>query len=268
MTRVSTLVIFGLLLLAPLYAGPYAYGGEPRNELERYNHRGIWDGRWTNAKSGLGTEIPDAGSSEGKAGTDEDPRSYFIPTHQQLNLMYDTVERDDIANVGKVSDYASEALIQFTHRMNLNGYPIEKGYYQVYLGDGYSGSRKVNLGGYNQPLPPEIAKKRQKGKIENYSAVILKKQGQVIAALPIHRRERYDRQEGERKSKRAFALVANEPSGPVLKVYYKRWIYITDISRSQLPVVYPEVTNDLGMPAAMRKAPSMDESVNLPSLQP
>ncbi len=267
MKRILALIFLWAVLLTAMTAGPSAYGDKPRNELEQYNHRGIWDGRWTNAKSGLGVEIPDQGSSEGKSGTDSDPRSYFIPTHQQLNLMYDTVERDDIANVGKVSDYASEALVQFKHRMSFGPYQVEKGYYQIYLGDGYSGSRQVNMGAYNQPLPPDVAKKRNKGKIESYSAVILKKQGRVVAALPINRRERYDREKDEPKAKRAFATVAYEPGGPVLKVYYKKWVYITDISHSQLPVAYPPVTNDMGMPAAMQQA-RPGGSGDLPPLRP
>ncbi len=218
-------------------------------QMEQLNHRGIWDGRFTRARSGIGWELPDGGSSEGKSGVDEDPRNYYILPHEQLNRMYDEVERDEITNVGKIRDYSKEAILQFPRDMVFNGHAVPGGYYLAHLGDWYSGSKEINMGHSDEWVPIALQNQRAKGELKSYSSVILKRQGRVVAAFPINYREPYKRKKGEPKAKWPFGRLENTSDGRSrLKIYYKKWIYVVNTEASEKPILYPPVVQGIQIP--------------------
>ncbi len=243
-------ILLALMPLMALFA--YVLSGfslaeaEELNEfqqMEKMNHRGIWDGNFTKAKSGLGWELPDSGSSEGKSGVKDAPLDFYVLPHDEINRMYDEVERDEISNVGKIRDYSTEALLQFPQSMTFNGKDVPGGYYLAYLGDWYSGSKEINMGHAEEWVPVELQKQRAKGELKEYSAVILKKLGRVVAAFPIDSREPYNRKKGEPKAKKAaFGRVETAVDGQVkLSIYYKKWIYHVNTGATEKPIVYPAV---------------------------
>ncbi len=259
---------FSVVLITSLIesSSPNSFAEEPNEfqQMEELNHRGIWDGNFTRARSGLGWELPDSGSSEGKSGVKKTFRNYYIVPHEELNRMYDEVERDEISNVGKIRDYSTEAILQFPQSMTFNGHTVPVGYYLAYLGDGYSGSQEINMGHSEEWVPVALQNQRAKGELKEYSAIILKRQGRVLAAFPIDRREPYHRKKGEPKAKRAFGGIEMGQGGPKLKIYYKEWIYIVDTGPTRRPVKYPPVTQ--GLQPIKGGAPSKHQE--LPPLRP
>jgi len=227
-------IVLNLVSLSHVLALTHVFAEPPSNEYnvyEQMNHRGIWDGRYTNAKSGLGWTIPDAGSSEDKRGTSESPMKFYYPTFEQLNRKTNEVDRDELIGNFKVHDYVDAAVIQLPHSLKAYGFPIAKGYYQVYLGDHYSGSEQVNLGQYQASMPANVAKDRKKGKIKEFTAIIFKQQGRVMATAPISQWQAYKPQKGQAKAKeRPIAILVDAHTKPKLEVYFKKRVYIIELT--------------------------------------
>lgn len=79
-----------------------------------------------------------------------------------------------------------------------------------------------------QPATGKPASKAQQAPVPKYRVFILKSKGKVIASIPIHRMEPYSPLHKDHISKRALAWIDHEDRHPVLKFYFKKWIYSTD----------------------------------------
>ncbi len=232
LTLLKSFLLLTLFIICGIFA-PLAQADPPSgelNELEIMNYRGIWDGRFTKAKSGLGFGLYDAGSSEGERGTGEAPMKFYYPTFKELNRQTSEVERDELLGNFKIKDYTHTAVVQVPRKLKAFGYTLPKGYYQVYLGDHYSGSEEKHLGRYDISLPPKIAKQRKKGKIKRHTAIIFKRQGRVVAAAPISRWQRYKRNDTDASVKKhPYAEVVETSNGAALEVYFKKKLYVVDL---------------------------------------
>lgn len=204
---------------------------------------GIWDDTYTHAKSGVEGDPIDPGNSDGKSGVKNPPWTFFIPPPRY----YENVDPEQISD-NKKKDYSPYALALFPQNFTYRGRAISKGYYLVKLGDEDGGSPKTNLHAEFPKEYPTVTdpvadfqreqekhKTRQEKKEEAASAartLILEQLGNVITVLPINRREAYKAEKGQpKKFKRALAEVVFENHVPLLKYYYKKTIYVTDLSQ-------------------------------------
>lgn len=81
-----------------------------------------------------------------------------------------------------------------------------------------------------QPTPPNQNAKTPNidPKAPVYQVFVLKRNGKVLAVVPIHRMETYKPPKKEKLPKHALAWVEMENRHPVLKFYYKKQVYCTD----------------------------------------
>jgi hypothetical protein len=85
-----------------------------------------------------------------------------------------------------------------------------------------SGSPKVT------PDPNASGAQKIDPKDPVYQVFVLKRNGKVMAVVPIHRMETYKPPRKEKIPKHALAWVEMEDRHPVLKFYYKKRVYCTD----------------------------------------
>jgi len=198
---------------------------------ERNNDRGIWDGNWTTGVSGLGQDIPDPGSSEGEAGPDTVDRQFFIPSPMQYPVNSEDIERDELFGIERNPKDALEANVLLPMPMVLDGETLPAGYYQVILSDHYAGSQRHNLGWRDSSLPPGIANARnKKGQPGQLTSMVLKRQGRVVAVVPIDRADRYMLEKGQADpGKYGAAVVVMENDKPVLRFYRKGLAYSSNL---------------------------------------
>ncbi len=227
---------------------------------------GAWDGNWTNASSGRGFIFDDPGDSTGQAGTDP-PQKFWIPNRrdhadvdpEELHDYFDRSNKD-------YAPYALARVTQTIHYNNLTipkGYYLIKpgeetdGSPKVNLNtlEPYASqkapiSREIDeeddsvetLPPYttqSEHLPgavsvnttsvPRLASRppELKDNVRFYQTLVILKQGRVMGVVPVHRMEQYRPEKKEKPPRRALAWVAWEEQRPVLKFYYKKWVYTT-----------------------------------------
>ncbi len=201
-----------------------------------------WDMRWTNAVSGNGDVLYDAGSSHGTAGTDEPPQTFHAPPPRDFADV-DPEELDDYFD-RRNKDYVPYALARVERNIVYNGQlMLPKGYYLIKAGDDMDGSPRVDARLWNAPqvsaaasvqsLPPAaststVGQNPQNAKAPSYRVFVIKRLGKVVAVVPIHRVEAYKPPQKEKLPRQALAWVEMENRHPVLKFYYKKRIYSTD----------------------------------------
>lgn len=223
-----------------------------------------WDGDWTNAKSGRAWDVfDDPGNSQGKAGTDP-PQNYWIPGPLDYADIDPEYLRDNFDR--KNRHYTPYALARIETNLHYNGLTIPKGYYLIKPGDemtdGSSNMNLRNLDTYGpvpadpppiqtatQSLPPletEVEEEEAaplsasqpptatsqqlalNSDIPVYKVFVFLKSGKVVGVVPVHRMAKYQRQKKEKLPKKAVAWLAFEERRPVLKFYYKKWVYETE----------------------------------------
>ncbi|MBK8190201.1 MAG: hypothetical protein IPK79_07085 [Vampirovibrionales bacterium] len=216
----------------------------------------------TQGVTGLGWEIPDKGSSEGKSGIPKEERLYYIPSHRDLNRLGDEVDRRDLQSAGKARRYSPDALLQCQLDWRAGSHALSKGYYLASLGDDASGSRRVHGPFYNAPAhaPTVSASSSQSsGNVKTaapaHSTLVLTRQGRVAAVLPIDRVAVYSPQPGEPSARRPFARIEQSDEGPLLRFYYKDRIYSSPLSppdaASRLPGALPAHGPETATPDAL-----------------
>ncbi|MBY0451082.1 MAG: hypothetical protein K2X01_10710 [Cyanobacteria bacterium] len=232
--RLWLAAIVTVILIWPAFIVPaFARRGQDGN-VSPYNP-GVWDGIYTEGKSGTEGDLNDPKNSEGKTGVSPDPQHYYIPPPRYF---YD-VEKDDIT-VRRAPDYNKDALVTLMQPFRYQNQWIPKGYYHVHLGKFDAGSEKhpINLSTEAAIQPPELPRSRlsrlrDKTPLlksdkppEDFHSVIFKQLGRVIAVLPITNKELYEPQKGQVKQyKKPKAIVVFEQQHPVLKIVYRRIIY-------------------------------------------
>lgn len=216
-----------------------------------------WDENWTQARSGRVGLYDNPGSTDGQAGTDP-PQKYFTSSPRDY-ADTDPEELDDYYHRYR-KDYTPYALARITQDIHYNSWVIPKGYYLIKPGEAEDGSAQVNLEMLNGPqpnyasnaiipisnsplatpasaqstvmpkaspsTPASTTKANPKKKV--YEVLLIKRQGKVIAVVPIHRKQIYNPSRKEKIPNKALAWVDQEDRHPVLKFYYHHWIYSTD----------------------------------------
>lgn len=241
-------------LLSCLLAGcPVGYRSERQLCLQAL----AWDGDWTDAKSGRVGLYDNPGSTDGQAGTDP-PQKYYTSSPRDYSEV-DPNELDDYFHRYN-KNYTPYALARITQDLHYNYLVVPKGYYLVKPGGPHDGSARVNLQTLNTPpsddpedLPGTIPIATQtyaqttgdpatisvpltngappqkvNPKKPVYEVFVIKRQGKVIAVVPIHRRQIYNPARKDKIPKQALAWVEEENRHPVLKFYFQHWIYSTD----------------------------------------
>lgn len=192
-----------------------------------------WDGRWTEAPSGSYPlpEVNDkARNIETDAGTDERPQTYntTLPPRDYAN-----VDPEEIIEAGG-KDYSPYALVRMTQDFRINGKVYKKGYYHIKAGQWGDGSLNTQplsnqLIAAHNALPPANGDEEQKKEKHPLDVFLLKQNGNVLTVIPIHGKQAYQKQKGEKLPGRNASLAWMEYEGPrpVLKFYYKKTVYFT-----------------------------------------
>ena len=192
-----------------------------------------WDGRWNIAPSGSYPlpEPTDKGRNiETDAGTDERPQSYntTLPPRDYAN-----VDPEEIIEAGG-KDYSPYALVRITQDFRINGKIYTKGYYHIKAGQWGDGSLNTQsltnqMIASREALPAIDDEETKKQKKQPMDVFLLKRNGNVLTVVPIHGRQGYAKQKGEKlpSKKTALAWVEYEGPRPVLKFYYKKTVYFT-----------------------------------------
>lgn len=215
---------------------------------------GIWDDTFTRAKSGVEGNLMDPGNSDGKSGLKTPPQTFFIPPPRY----FEDVDPDELDDTRK-KDYSPYALARFTQTVTYQGKRLETGYYLVKLADRWGGSPKTNLHtltpvATTQPGAPGMQPAIQSPPTtipepegdDTRQTLVLKQLGKVIMVLPVHRKERYKPPKGQKRSRHAMAEVVMENHRPVLKYYFKKMVYMTDLTQ---PNPYPPYVQSNPTPA-------------------
>jgi hypothetical protein len=225
-----------------------------------------WDGNWTDASSGRVGLYDNPGSTDGQAGTDPpqkyytaSPRDYAEVDPDELNDYFHRRNKD-------YTPYALARITQDIHYNSWvipKGYYLikpgdaEDGSPQVNLGmlngpqPSYAPKAMIPIanGPIISPMPspdPDMStpnpmpdpnpgsgahasiKPQANPKKKVYEVLVIKRQGKVIAVVPIHRKQSYYPAHKEKIPSKALAWVEEEDRHPVLKFYYHHWIYSTD----------------------------------------
>lgn len=78
------------------------------------------------------------------------------------------------------------------------------------------------------PAPPSQPALKTNRNAPVYQVFVLKRQGKVIGVVPINRMESYQPPRDQKIPKQALAWIEIEDRHPVLKFYFKKWVYCTD----------------------------------------
>jgi hypothetical protein len=120
---------FGEMVIQEGFSPPKKY-----NTYEAFSKRGIWDYNFTDAKSGLYWQLPDKGSSEGKAGNDPETPKFLQPTFQELNLRFDQVDIGSLETITSPGDDPNHAVLMLTQPMtDITGRQLPLGMYSITL---------------------------------------------------------------------------------------------------------------------------------------
>lgn len=227
-----------------------------------------WDGDWTHAKSGRAWDIfDDPDNSQGKGGTDP-PQNFWIPGPLDYADIDPEYLRDNFDRKNRhYTPYALARIEANLHYNGLTipkGYYLIKPGDE--LTDGSTNMNLRNLDTYgpvpadpstpqtaSQSLPPletEVEEEEPTPKpvsssttqtptatpeqlaldsdIPVYKVFVLLKSGKVVGVVPVHRMQKYQRQKKEKLPRQAVAWVEFEERRPVLKFYYKKWVYETE----------------------------------------
>jgi hypothetical protein len=215
-----------------------------QNPYEKANDRGIWDYRWTDAKSGLYWELPDKGVSDGKAGNKPQTPKFIQPTFQELNRHYTQVEAAELAQVqSPLKDKTLAVLVCHQAITDAGGRTIPVGVYAVAL-------RWYNPD-MPQPLLQEAFAAAQNQNEPSSNAfsqpyLVVKQQGKLLGILPVIGSLPYAATRQQQKGKSAFAVLALGPHGFEVNLVVKQTRYIAVAAPAQLPIQYPSLTQPVG----------------------
>lgn len=120
---------FGDVIIQEGFSPPKKY-----NDYEGFSKRGIWDYNFTDAKTGLYWELPDKGSSEGKAGNDPETPKFLQPTFQELNIRFDQVDISSLEKITSPGDDPNHAVLMLTQPItDITGRQLPLGMYSITL---------------------------------------------------------------------------------------------------------------------------------------
>jgi hypothetical protein len=163
-----------------------------------FKQQGPWDGQWTDASSGYHYSWPDPGDSTNKSGNKpkDFPEHYWIPPARQ----FEDVDPEQSA-LNQRWHYTPFGQLMVWQTLTLpTGQTVDKGYYQIRVGQYDDGSPKTRLSDdqrtqqlTNTPVPPNKRPPRNvfelEDRIQRQSHVmILYRVGKVVAVLPIMER--------------------------------------------------------------------------------
>ncbi len=193
-----------------------------------------WDGNWTQGRSGYGNDIfEDTGRSDGQAGTDPPQKFWKADPRDYANV--DPEELHDYFDKRKNRDYVPYALTRVEQALQYQNFTLPKGYYLIKPGDANEGSPLVTMGSLQSPTengstttqpgsrPTSLSKR-----VAFYQSFVIIRQGKVLGVVPVHRMSPYKPPKEVKVPRQALAWVAWENRRPVLKFYYKKWLYETD----------------------------------------
>lgn len=193
-----------------------------------------WDGNWTQGRSGYGNDIfEDTGRSDGQAGTDPPQKFWKADPRDYANV--DPEELHDYFDKRKNRDYVPYALARVEQALHYQNFTLPKGYYLIKPGDANEGSPLVSIGNLQTPAennstsaqpgnrPSSLSKR-----VAFYQSFVIIRQGKVLGVVPVHRMSPYKPPKEVKAPRQALAWVAWENRRPVLKFYYKKWLYETD----------------------------------------
>ncbi|MDH4379192.1 MAG: hypothetical protein QE263_04730 [Vampirovibrionales bacterium] len=213
-----------------------------RNPYEAANNRGIWDYRWTDAKSGLYWELPDKGVSDGKAGNKPQTPKFLQPTFQELNRHYSQVEAAELAQVqSPQTDKTLAVLVCHQAITDAGGRTIPVGVYAVAL-------RWHNPQMPDASVPPPSMEdgKNIPSNVLSQPYLVVKQQGKLLGMLPVIGSLPYTSTRQQLKGKPAFAVLAIGAQGIEVNLVVNHTRYIAVANPAQLPVQYPSVTQPVG----------------------
>ncbi|WP_303673267.1 hypothetical protein [Vampirovibrio chlorellavorus] len=193
-----------------------------------------WDGDWTQGRSGYGNDIfEDTGRSDGQAGTDPPQKFWKADPRDHANV--DPEELHDYFDKRKNRDYVPYALARVEQALRYQNFILPKGYYLIKPGDANDGSPLVTMGSLQTPTENSSAPSQPgdrpaslSKRVAFYQSFVIIRQGKVLGVVPVHRMTPYKPPRDAKIPRRALAWVAWENRRPVLKFYYKKWLYETD----------------------------------------
>ncbi len=196
-----------------------------------------WDGDWTQGRSGYGNDIfEDTGRSDGQAGTDPPQKFWKADPRDHANV--DPEELHDYFDKRKNRDYVPYALARVEQALRYQNFILPKGYYLIKPGDANEGSPLVTISSLQtpvenssapaQPVQPGNRPASLSKRVAFYQSFVIIRQGKVLGVVPVHRMTPYKPPREVKAPRQALAWVAWENRRPVLKFYYKKWLYETD----------------------------------------
>jgi hypothetical protein len=200
-----------------------------------------WDGDWTQGRSGYGNDIfEDTGRSDGQSGTDPPQKFWKADPRDYANV--DPEELHDYFDKRKHRDYVPYALARVEQALRYQNFTLPKGYYLIKPGDANDGSPLVTLDttrgkvdslqspaeSGSPPSQPGNRPASLSKRVAFYQSFVIIRQGKVLGVVPVHRMTPYKPPREVKVPRQALAWVAWENRRPVLKFYYKKWLYETD----------------------------------------
>lgn len=164
-----------------------------------YQTPSFWNGEWTDATDGYHYSHPDPGSSEGKSGNkpQDKPQHYWIPDPRQWADI-DPQQLKDYQGY----HYSPYAQLQVWQPLIYGPWKLEKGYYQIRLGQRTDGSSATRLQPTDEAriatgttasssLPASIdssqrqSTRRHRATPPPYEVLLIYKLGKVRAVVPV-----------------------------------------------------------------------------------